>query len=250
MKNNLKLLGIIALVALIGFSMTACEGPMGPQGGAGADGSTGHPGQNSYIVIFNSNGGIPLIEAAGVSNGACVAEPADPVKAGFVFDGWYTDNLTFNNLWDFETAVTANIILNAKWFEFPMELQGTWLGDEEVWGTEKFIITDTMFTSAFISPEGEESVTYSGKIVNIRDAGSAAGYITIRYAAATYYPDSVGNYYVIHYENLSASEMSIAGAGNWGYGGGEGEPTRVAAEARFTVANEYFDYHTDVTLKP
>jgi len=48
MKNTIKLFGIIALVAVIGFSMTACEafeGPMGPQGEHGHNGQDGLPGE-------------------------------------------------------------------------------------------------------------------------------------------------------------------------------------------------------------
>lgn len=44
--------------------------------------------------------------------------PETPTRTGYVFDGWYTDNVTFNNLFDFEnTFATENIHLYAKWVD-------------------------------------------------------------------------------------------------------------------------------------
>lgn len=51
-----------------------------------------------------------------VEEGNYVTKPADPVRANYIFDGWYTDNITFLNKWDFATnVVTKNITLYAKW---------------------------------------------------------------------------------------------------------------------------------------
>ena len=44
--------------------------------------------------------------------------PETPTRTGYAFDGWYTDNATFNNLFDFEnTFATENIDLYAKWVD-------------------------------------------------------------------------------------------------------------------------------------
>ena len=44
--------------------------------------------------------------------------PETPTRTGYVFDGWYTDNVTFENLFDFEnTFATENIELYAKWVD-------------------------------------------------------------------------------------------------------------------------------------
>ena len=57
MKNKFKLPGIIALVALIGFSMTACddEGTSSPAGGGGGGGGGGGVG-NPTITVQNNTG--------------------------------------------------------------------------------------------------------------------------------------------------------------------------------------------------
>lgn len=44
--------------------------------------------------------------------------PETPTRTGYVFDGWYTDGVTFENLFDFEnTFATENIDLYAKWVD-------------------------------------------------------------------------------------------------------------------------------------
>jgi len=38
-----------------------------------------------------------------------------PTKERYTFGGWYTDNVTFESAWDFNTAVTGDITLYARW---------------------------------------------------------------------------------------------------------------------------------------
>jgi len=70
---------------------------------------------SSYIVTFNTNGGSTLTGKS-VTSGNKVAKPNNPVKLGFDFAGWYTDE-RLTTQYDFEKAVTANITLYAKWSE-------------------------------------------------------------------------------------------------------------------------------------
>lgn len=71
------------------------------------------PSPTTYTVTFDSNGG-SAVTAQAVENGTTVIPPANPTKEGYVFVGWYSDN-TLENVYDFSTAVTANITLYAKW---------------------------------------------------------------------------------------------------------------------------------------
>ncbi len=68
----------------------------------------------SYKVTFNSNDGSTVAEQTIVS-GSKASAPAEPTKTGYVFSGWYTDNTTFNNAFDFATSITGDITLYAKW---------------------------------------------------------------------------------------------------------------------------------------
>lgn len=42
-------------------------------------------------------------------------EPTVSAKTGYTFKGWYTDNGTFENKFNFDTAITADTTLYAKW---------------------------------------------------------------------------------------------------------------------------------------
>jgi uncharacterized repeat protein (TIGR02543 family) len=54
-----------------------------------------------------------------VTSGSKITEPTpEPTKDGAVFDGWYKDNGTFKNKWNFATdTLTEDITLYARWIE-------------------------------------------------------------------------------------------------------------------------------------
>ncbi|MEE1070560.1 MAG: InlB B-repeat-containing protein [Paludibacteraceae bacterium] len=63
-----------------------------------------------YTVTFNTDGG-STIAPIQVSDGSPVAQPADPTKVGYTFVKWQLDGSDY----DFNSAVTGNITLNAVW---------------------------------------------------------------------------------------------------------------------------------------
>ena len=69
---------------------------------------------SNYIVSFNSNGGT-TVDSQSVSNsGSATADvPTAPTKRGYSFAGWYNEALT--EAYDFDTPVTGDITLYAKW---------------------------------------------------------------------------------------------------------------------------------------
>jgi uncharacterized repeat protein (TIGR02543 family) len=67
-----------------------------------------------YTVTFNSNGG-SNVSSQTVAQSGTATTPTPPTKTGYGFGGWYTDNTTFANAYNFTTAVTADITLYAKW---------------------------------------------------------------------------------------------------------------------------------------
>jgi uncharacterized repeat protein (TIGR02543 family) len=70
---------------------------------------------DGYVrVKFDTNGG-SLVDAQIILEGDTATEPADPTFDGFTFGGWYTDDTTFLEAYDFATPVTADITLYAKW---------------------------------------------------------------------------------------------------------------------------------------
>jgi len=63
-----------------------------------------------YEVIFNSDGG-NAIETQEISEGEKIIKPDNPKKDGYTFLYWISDGKEYN----FDTKVTANITLKAKW---------------------------------------------------------------------------------------------------------------------------------------
>ena len=67
----------------------------------------------TYTVIFNSKGG-SSVRSQEVNHGAKATTPTKPTREGYEFQGWYTDEDT-TEAYNFNTAVTQNITLYAKW---------------------------------------------------------------------------------------------------------------------------------------
>ena len=69
-----------------------------------------------YTITFNSNDGTS-VASQNVNAGEKLAEPTPaPTKVGFTFDGWYEDS-TFSTKFNFDTPITDNMTLYAKWTE-------------------------------------------------------------------------------------------------------------------------------------
>lgn len=63
----------------------------------------------AYTVTFQSEGGSEV--ASQIRANTPAARPADPTKEGYTFIGWYNGE----SEWDFETPVTPDLTLTAKW---------------------------------------------------------------------------------------------------------------------------------------
>lgn len=66
-----------------------------------------------YIVTFDTAGG-SAVASQSVAGGSTAVKPADPVREGYTFGGWYTDS-TLTAAYDFASPVTGNLTLYAKW---------------------------------------------------------------------------------------------------------------------------------------
>ena len=72
---------------------------------------------STYTVTFNTDGG-SAVASQTVTSGAKATKPADPAKEGFAFDGWYKD-AAFTTAFDFNTAITSDVTVYAKWNATP-----------------------------------------------------------------------------------------------------------------------------------
>ena len=94
---------VILLCALAVFAIVSCK--------------QDPPKPETFKVTFDSKGG-STVATANVEKDAKVEKPEDPIKMGNIFYNWYTEE-TLENIYDFETPVTADITLYAKWIPTP-----------------------------------------------------------------------------------------------------------------------------------
>ena len=83
------------------------------------------PAVTNVTVTFDSNGG-GEVESQTIQQGQQVQRPADPVKEGYTFIGWYDKNDLDNKYynmpeWNFRYSVTKDMELVAQWME-PMKI--------------------------------------------------------------------------------------------------------------------------------
>lgn len=78
----------------------------------------------TYTISFDSQGGSAVSDVV-VSQGDTLSAPTAPTKDGYTFVGWYTESAC-TNAYDFNTTITANDQLFAKWLAWiTVDLSGT-----------------------------------------------------------------------------------------------------------------------------
>ena len=93
---------VLLLCALAVFAIVSCKNDPKPE-----------PTPETFKVTFDSQGGTE-VAAATVEKDAKVEKPADPTKLGATFGGWFTE-AACENEYNFDTAVTKDFTLYAKW---------------------------------------------------------------------------------------------------------------------------------------
>ena len=135
-----------------------------------------------YTVTFNTDGG-STIGAVQVSDGSPVAQPADPTKAGYTFVKWQLDGSDY----DFNSAVTGNIMLNAVWAYKGIESISlnesehmTWVGNSDFTLTPTYSPSDVITKAVTWSSNNESvAIVNNDGIVHAVGAGTATITCTI-----------------------------------------------------------------------
>jgi len=68
-----------------------------------------------YTINFDAQGGSPTPPLQTVLEDYYATQPISPTRAGFVFDGWYEDNIGWSTAWDFNDLIERSMTLYAKW---------------------------------------------------------------------------------------------------------------------------------------
>lgn len=126
----------------------------------------------TYTVTFDTDGG-SKVASEKIVDGKTVAKPSDPTKDGYKFLGWYLDDKEY----DFDSKVTKNITLKAKWERIPElsykleELTGTTVKQAKLFiladGKKVAGTADVTYKLKYKDGK-EESKTYT---VNIPESG-------------------------------------------------------------------------------
>lgn len=97
----MKKIHLLLSIALIIFVSCKSDAPLPAQ---------------TWKVTFVTNSGSPVSPYTNVTDGSTIKKPTDPLKLNCTFGGWYIDNNTYLNPWDFsKSTVTSNVTLYAKW---------------------------------------------------------------------------------------------------------------------------------------
>ena len=83
---------------------------------------------STITVTLHADGAAETVE---VLYGQTVDRPADPVKAGYIFDNWYAEGSTVP--FDFDTPIEADIDLYAKFNAPTITINSTLVGGQEVY---------------------------------------------------------------------------------------------------------------------
>jgi uncharacterized repeat protein (TIGR02543 family) len=73
---------------------------------------------NMFNIGFTANG-MPYDTMQNIAYGETATEPTPPTKSGYSFAGWFTDDVTFANRFDFATLITQHYDLYAKFTKNP-----------------------------------------------------------------------------------------------------------------------------------
>ena len=170
-------------------------------------------------VTFNSNGG-SAVATQTVAHGSKATKPADPTKDGYTFEGWYS-NSACTTAYDFNSAVTTDLTLYAKWTA---------------------VVTAPKLTTgiAHVQDIGDVSVAVGSDgvlTIGTTGMGKRLEQITINFENNTPYSGTLQ--YRVHVQNIGWMEWTDAGQKC----GTEGQSLRIEAiEIRFT--GELADYYS------
>jgi uncharacterized repeat protein (TIGR02543 family) len=115
------------------------------------------------------------IDPQPVTYGTKIVRPSDPTLQGYAFGGWYKDN----DLWDFNTPVTGDVLLKAKWLSNDSQLKSLTMTQGKMSPTFSPSLTDyTVLLSydiATVSVTGMPRHSNASVTGNVENASLAVG---------------------------------------------------------------------------
>ncbi|UXJ69128.1 InlB B-repeat-containing protein [Lysinibacillus fusiformis] len=186
-----------------------------------------------YTVSFEVDGGSEIANQSVVYGGKATMPQVEPTKAGYTFEGWYTD-VTHTDIYDFNKEITANTTIYAKWeplkYTVSFEMDGgSTVSNQSVAHGEKASEPTPVPTKA--------GYTFGGWYT---DAGRTQAYDfnSVITKATTIYAKWNAQMYTVSFEvdgGSTVSNQSVA------HGEKASEPTPVPTKAGYTFEGWYKD---------
>lgn len=118
------------------------------------------------IISFDSNGGT-AVSSISAPIGTVFELPQNPTKEGFVFDGWYYDNNTFENKFESTIVPSEDIVLYAKWVDYVVTI--SYEDKKAIKSSDT--LTAELFSATATDNEGNEFAVAVEKVSGIQDGG-------------------------------------------------------------------------------
>lgn len=132
-------------------------------------------GTITYTVTFHANGHGSHPDPQNVESGKTASIPTPPTADGYTFVGWYTEK-ECTNAYNFETPVTAELHLYAKWTQNASAVTYYFMGNITGWGDGKGRPMTSEAEYAYIKLSDNQANT-NFKIYNANLNNDAAQYL-------------------------------------------------------------------------
>jgi len=132
---------------------------------------------NKYTITFDSNGG-SLVEPLTADYGTKIIKPDNPIKEGYVFVGWFSDE-ELTKLYTLSTMPSDDITLHAKWilegYTITYNLDGGINNENNkvdyMYGDEFELLSPSKIGYKFIGWYTDSEFTTEIKKINVTDTG-------------------------------------------------------------------------------
>lgn len=117
----------------------------------------------TYTVTFMTNGGVPVPPPQTVPGGGMLTRPADPMRAGFTFAGWYQTPDFTGDEWNFDLGtVSGDMSLYARWNIQLIDVTGVKLWDDydNIMNSRPEYITVSLYQNG--TPIRQETISATG----------------------------------------------------------------------------------------
>ena len=160
-----------------------------------------------HTVTFDSKGG-SSVDSQEVNHGAKATEPTAPTRTGYEFQGWYTSEDATASVYDFDTEVTQDITLYAKWEETAPPVTDTYTL------TIKYVYEDGEEAATTYTQQLNQDDTY--KVESPKISGYVASMTTVEGTMLAQNTDVTVTYYLDNWkdaDNTTDKDSETGGDG-------------------------------------